>query len=135
MWSLVRPVLICDVRNFREENKVKLQTKLSDFLLICLPSEARLSQVNFVLLFLLFLWRLKLLGCIFSSGMQLSVKKANFWCTRRTRNVLSICKKKNSVDWLNFKTKVQIIFQNKFCVLCPWSGQTSQIVIEKGKPV
>ena len=23
MWSLVRPVLICDVRNFREENKVK----------------------------------------------------------------------------------------------------------------
>ena len=35
---MVRPVLICDVRNFQEENKVKLQTKLSDFLLIVLPS-------------------------------------------------------------------------------------------------
>ena len=47
------------------------------------------------------------------------VKKANFRCTRRTRNVLSNCKKKkNSVDALNFKTKVQIIFQSKSCVLC-----------------
>ena len=43
--------------------------------------------------------------------------------------------KKNSVDGLNFKTKVYIIFQSKCCALCPWSGQTSQIVIEKGKPV
>ena len=33
------------------------------------------------------------------------VTKANFWCTRRTRNVLSTSEK-NSVDRLNFKAKV-----------------------------
>ena len=34
------------------------------------------------------------------------VKKAKFWFTWRTKNVLSTCKKKNSVDWFNSKTKV-----------------------------
>ena len=33
------------------------------------------------------------------------VKKANFWCTWRSRNVLSTCKP-NLVERLNFKTKV-----------------------------
>ena len=49
--------------------------------------------------------------------MQLSalIKKANFWCTRRTRKCsFDLQKKKDLVDWLNFKTKDWITFQSNF---------------------
>ena len=63
-------------------------------------------QVNFVLLFLLPLQHLKLLRLFWSQAYAIKcVKKANFWCTQRTRHVLSTCKN-ISVYKLNFKTKV-----------------------------
>ena len=49
----------------------------------------------FVCLFVCFYGALNYLDIFLVQAYAIKcVKKANFWCTRRTRNVLSTCKKK-----------------------------------------
>ena len=79
----------------RRENEVKAKRTWSLFCYFCL----------FCFVFF-FYGALYYLDKFWSQAYAIKcVKKDNFWCTRRTRNVLSTCKN-NSVDWLNFKTKV-----------------------------
>ena len=57
-------------------------------------------SIIFVCLFVCFfiLWRPKLLGYILNSGICDFNKKAKFWFTWRTTNVLSTCKRKKKTN-------------------------------------
>ena len=64
---------------------------------------ARTTYIR-LLIYLKAIYGQKMKASIFQLLPLLTVA-LNFWCIRRTRKVLSTCKK-NSVDRLNFKTKV-----------------------------